>query len=245
MPKPRALIVEDSDEFVILTTTLLEAEGFDVTSVGTAAQGISSARELDPDLVILDITLPDGLGYEVCRTIRTFSDPYVVVVSGRRDEIDKVIGFEVGADDYLTKPFSSRELSARIAAMRRRPRAPRQSHLRTFGDVVVDTASREVSVGGQPVELTRIEFDLLDMLTAYPRRALRDVSRLVPSFDRGREQGRLGDHSFDLVAPEPVIGGEVARRCHTPNVRKKIGESGRAPRHLKTVRDVGFRFDPS
>jgi DNA-binding response OmpR family regulator len=227
VPRPLALIVEDAEEFVELTRALLEAEGFEVSSAGTAAEGIALARDLDPDLVILDITLPDGLGFEVCRVIRTFSDPYVVVVSGRRDEIDKVLGFEVGADDYLTKPFSSRELSARITAMRRRPRAARASNLREFGDVVIDTDSREVTLRGEPVDLTRTEFDLLDVLSANPRRALSREELLEQVWGGGW----FGDtHVVDV---------------HVANLRKKIGESGRAPQYLKTVRDVGFRFDPA
>jgi DNA-binding response OmpR family regulator len=224
---PRALIIEDVDEFVLVATAVLESEGFEVFACGTAADGIAEVRRLDPDLVILDITLPDGLGFEVCRVIRTFSDPYVVIVSGRQDEIDKVLGFEVGADDYLTKPFSARELGARVAAMRRRPRAPRASHLRTFGDVVVDTRSREVTLSDQPVELTRIEFDLLDVLTANPRRAL------------SREE------LIEQVWGGSWFGDTHVVDVHIANLRKKIGESGRAPKHLKTVRDVGFRFDPS
>jgi DNA-binding response OmpR family regulator len=227
VPVPRALIIEDADEFVVLTRTLLESEGFEVSSAPTAAEGIAKARELAPDLVILDITLPDGLGFEVCRVIRTFSDPYVVVVSGRRDEIDKIVGFEAGADDYLTKPFSARELSARIVAMRRLPRQAPPSTSRAFGDVVVDTSSREVTVSGHPVDLTRIEFDLLDVLTENPRRAL------------SREE------LLERVWGGTWYGDTHVVDVHIANLRKKIGESGRSPKHLKTVRDVGFRFDPS
>ena len=226
MPAPSALVVEDVDEFVELTRALLVAEGFEVSVAATAAEGVALARSLMPDLVILDITLPDGLGFEVCRVIRTFSDPYIVMVSGRRDEIDKVLGFEVGADDYLTKPFNPRELSARITAMRRRPRATRPSHVRVFGDLTLDPRARELTSAGGGIELTRIEYDLLDVLTASPRRAFTRVELL------------------DQVWGGDWFGDDHIVDVHVANLRRKIGESGRHPRHIKTVRDVGFRFDP-
>ena len=227
MTRPTALIVEDAPEFVAMLVPTLEGEGFDVTVATTGTAGIAAATELHPDLVILDVTLPDVDGFEVCRVIRTFSDSYVVMVTGRRDEIDKVLGLTVGADDYLTKPFNPRELSARISAMRRRPRAKRASHRRDFGDLVIDVESRELSVAGVEVELTRIEFDILSMLSAAPRKA----------FTR--------QELLDNVWGSSWYGDDHIIDVHVANLRKKLGEDGAAPRHLKTVRNVGYRFDPA
>jgi len=225
--RPAALIVEDAPEFVAMLVPTLEGEGFDVTVATTGNDGIAAATERHPDLVILDVTLPDVDGFEVCRVIRTFSDSYVVMVTGRHDEIDKVLGLTVGADDYLTKPFNPRELSARISAMRRRPRAQRASHRRDFGDLVIDVESRELRVDGVEVELTRIEFDILSMLSAAPRKA----------FTR--------QELLDNVWGSSWYGDDHIIDVHVANLRKKLGEDGAAPRHLKTVRNVGYRFDPA
>jgi DNA-binding response OmpR family regulator len=225
MAKPVALVIEDAEEFVVLTTAILEDEGFEVRSASTGADGVTLARSLMPELVVLDISLPDQLGFEVCRLIRTFSDPYVVMVSGRREEIDKVLGFEVGADDYITKPFNTREMSARVAAMRRRPRAASPSYLRDFGDVVVDARSRELTVDGELVELTRIEFDILDVLTGSPRRAFSRQDLLEAVWG---SHWHSDTHIVDV---------------HVANLRRKLGEAGDRQRHLKTVRNVGYRFD--
>ena len=136
MARPPALVVEDTPEFAQLSARLLEAEGFSVTVVGDGEVGLELARRLRPELVVLDVTLPGLDGLEVCRRIREFSDCYVVMVTARDDELDRVLGLTVGADDYVTKPFSPRELAARIKAMRRRPRAgrgPAAAELRRAG----------------------------------------------------------------------------------------------------------------
>ena len=226
MTRPTALIVEDAPEFVAMLVPTLEGEGFEVSVATTGRDGVTLAGDLDPDLVILDVTLPDVDGFEVCRLIRTFSDCYVVMVTGRREEIDKVLGLTVGADDYLTKPFNPRELSARITAMRRRPRARRASHLRDFGDLVLDSEARELRIEGELVDLTRIEYDILAMLTAEPRKA----------FTR--------QELLDSVWGSSWYGDDHIIDVHVANLRKKLGEVGAAPRHLKTVRNVGYRFDP-
>ena len=227
MPKSSALIVEDAPEFVAMLVPTLEGEGFAVSVAMTGTDGVTLARDLQPDLVVLDVTLPDIDGFEVCRLIRTFSDAYVVMVTGRREEIDKVLGLTVGADDYLTKPFNPRELSARITAMRRRPRARRASHLREFGDLVIDAQSREVRVAGADVELTRIEFDILNLLSTSPRKA----------FTR--------QELLETIWGASYFGDDRIIDVHVANLRKKLGEDGAKPRHLKTVRNVGYRFDPA
>ena len=157
-------MVEDTAEFATLCRSLLEREGFEVTVAVEGERGVDLARRLAPELVLLDISLPGIDGFEVCRRIREFSDAYVLMVTARVDEVDKVVGLTVGADDYVTKPFSAREVSARIAAMRRRPRVTRTADVRDFGSLVVDPSARDARLDGQVLDLTKIEFDILDLL---------------------------------------------------------------------------------
>ncbi len=171
MPRQTALVVEDSPEFTRLATSLLTTEGFRVVHAATGTEGVEAARRHAPELVILDVTLPGLDGIEVCRRIREFSDCYVIMVTARTDELDRVLGLTMGADDYVTKPFSPRELTARIRAMRRRPRATPDSDLRSFGRLTLDPVAREVLVDGEVVDLTRIEYDLLDVLHRLARAA--------------------------------------------------------------------------
>jgi DNA-binding response OmpR family regulator len=199
---PRALVVDDAPEFRELLGSVLRRDGFRVDTAGDGDAALAIARSSEPDVVVLDIGLPGIDGVEVCRRLRTFSDAYVVMVTGRGDEVDKLIGLSVGADDYVTKPFSNRELVARIRAMLRRPRggavsASGRSPVRRLGGLEVDTAAREVRVDGQVVELTRIEFDMLDALSAQPRVALSV---------RGRPRGRRAH-----VEAAPEAGRGLAR----------------------------------
>ncbi|MEZ5117868.1 MAG: response regulator transcription factor [Candidatus Nanopelagicales bacterium] len=227
MPKPTALLVEDSPEFVAMVQRLLEREGFAVLVAATGERGVSLARSQRPELVILDVSLPDIDGFEVCRSIREFSDTYVLMLTARDEEIDKVLGLTVGADDYVTKPFSPREFAARIKALRRRPRVAAAPDLRDFGDVVVDPNAREVTLDGAVVELTRIEFDILDLLTGAPRQ----------TFTREQLLERVWGDSW--------FGDDHVIDVHVGNLRRKLGEKASSPRHLKTIRGVGYRFDPS
>jgi DNA-binding response OmpR family regulator len=224
--KPRALVVEDSPEFADMLVPLLEEAGYEARTEQTGAAALDTMRAWDPDLVMLDIVLPDVDGFEVCRRLREYSDAFVIMVSGRDEEIDKVVGLSVGADDYVTKPFSVREVAARISAIRRRPRVEKPGALRSFGEVEVDLEVREVTVAGTVVDLTRTEFDLLAVLVAEPRRAF-SREDLISAVWGG---GWFGDsHIVDV---------------HMANLRAKLGEDGRDPQHIKTVRGVGFRLDP-
>jgi DNA-binding response OmpR family regulator len=223
--KPKALLVEDTPEFGMLGVRLLSREGYDVTHVTDGESGVAKARVLSPELVLLDVTLPGIDGFEVCRQIREFSDAYVIMVTARTDEIDRVVGLTVGADDYVTKPFSGRELSARIAAMRRRPRAKVDPDMRDFGSLRVDTGAREAVLDGRPLSLTRIEYDLLDKLSSTPRRSFTRL-QLLDAVWGGDWYG--DDHVVDV---------------HVANLRRKLGETGSSPRFIHTVRGVGFRFE--
>jgi DNA-binding response OmpR family regulator len=226
---PVALVVDDAPEFRELVRSVLRQEGFRVDMAEDGAEALTMAAALKPDVVVLDIGLPGVDGVEVCRRLRTFSDAYVVMLTGRHDEVDKLIGLSVGADDYLTKPFSSRELVARIRAMLRRPRTTSPDAgpeaVRRLGALDLDTAAREVRVDGHVVELTRIEFDLLEALASPPRVALSRAQLL----ERVWGPSWFGDdHVVDV---------------HMSKLRQKLGDDPRAPRYLRTVRGVGYRLD--
>jgi len=226
MAQPRALLVEDAPEFIMLSSALLKTEGFATTIAKEGERAVMLAREDKPELVLLDVALPGIDGIEVCRRIREFSDCYIVMVTSRDDEFDRVLGLSVGADDYVTKPFSARELAARIAAMRRRPRAAADPEVWDFGPLRVDVAARETVLDGELVDLTKVEFDLLAKLASEPRRAFTRL-QLLDAVWGGDWYG--DDHVVDV---------------HVGNLRKKLGESGTRPRFVHTVRGVGFRFEP-
>ncbi|MFT5203389.1 MAG: DNA-binding response OmpR family regulator, partial [Candidatus Aldehydirespiratoraceae bacterium] len=169
------LVVDDAPEFRQLLDAVLEREGFTVTAVANGAGAVSAARSVHPDVIVLDLGLPDIDGIEVCRQVRLFSDAYIIMLTARNDEADRLLGLTAGADDYMTKPFSPRELVARIQVLMRRPRAGTFAPSATatpailHGEVRVDPTSREVAVGEVPVALTKIEFDLLHALVERPR----------------------------------------------------------------------------
>src|SRR5665811_1454176 len=172
----RAMVVEDETSLAALLGHYLERDGFEVSVVHDGLEAVDLAREVDPDIVVLDLGLPGLDGVEVCRQLRTFSDAYVVMLTARSEEVDTLIGLSVGADDYMTKPFSPRELMARVQAMLRRPRplgqhADVQPQTRSFGPLSIDPVGRDVWLEGPPVSLTRTEFDLLATLSERPRMA--------------------------------------------------------------------------
>ena len=229
MARPRALVVEDSPEFMLLCQHLLEKEGFDVVVATDGKGAVEQAQKERPDIAILDLGLPDVDGIEVCRQIRQFTDAYIVMVTGRTDEVDKIVGLSVGADDYVTKPFSPRELAARIQAMRRRPRSSSvaaSTTIREYGLLRIDPDVREVTLDGRVLELTKIEFGFLDLLSSAPRR----------TFTRGQ--------LLEDVWGDNWYGDDHIIDVHVGNLRKKLGESASAPRHIRTVRGVGYRFEP-
>jgi DNA-binding response OmpR family regulator len=227
----RALVVDDAAEFRELVSSILRSEGFVVESAADGPAAIATAREFAPDVVVLDLGLPGMDGVEVCRQLRTFTDAYVVMVTGRQEEVDKLIGLSVGGDDYVTKPFSPRELVARIRAMLRRPRTAGAGAVgavppaRRVGELEIDVAAREVKVAGRVVELTRIEFDLLEVLSEQPRLTLTRAQLL----ERVWGPNWFGDdHVVDV---------------HVSKLRMKLGDDARAPRHVRTVRGVGYRLE--
>jgi DNA-binding response OmpR family regulator len=226
MLSPKALVVEDAEEFVRLNRRILEQEGFEVHVATSGERGLLAAREQDFELVLVDVALPGMDGFDVCRELRTFSDAYVLMVTGRSAEVEKIVGFRVGADDYVTKPYSPAELSARIAAMRRRPRQPKTGTGASFGRLELNADAREVTVDGEPVSMTRIEFDLLHVLSGAPRRVFSRIQLLETVW--GHAQGDA--HVVDV---------------HIGNLRRKLRTAlAHDEDPIRTVRGVGYKFDP-
>jgi DNA-binding response OmpR family regulator len=222
---PVAVLVEDAEEYVELGRQVLRHEGYEVLVARDGETGVELARTHSPEFILVDLVLPGMDGHDVCRAVRQFSDAYLVLVTARHDESEKIAGLRLGADDYVTKPYSPAELSARIAAMRRRPRRPAPVDRLIFQGLQVDLAGRRVTLDEKPVVLTKIEFDLLAVLAQQAGRALTRGELLESLWGSS-----LGDaHVIDV---------------HMANLRNKLGERATHPRFLSTVRGVGYRFDP-
>ncbi|KGN37480.1 response regulator transcription factor [Knoellia subterranea] len=224
----RALVVEDDVPMATVIANYLEREGYEVHVSHDGMDAVQVARNVDPDVVILDLGLPGQDGIEVCRSLRTFSDAYVVMLTARTDELDTLVGLSVGADDYMTKPFSPRVLIARLRAMLRRPRPMGGSEdgpaYRRFGPLVIDPVGRDVWIGDEPVSLTRTEFDVLDVLSERPRMAF------------GRRQ------LIDRVWGQTWVGDEHLVDVHVGHLRRKLGDDAGAARFIRTVRGIGYRM---
>lgn len=228
----RAVVVDDERPLASLIGGYLEREGFEVSLVHDGITAIDTLREVDPDVVILDLGLPGKDGVAVCRDLRRFSDCYVVMLTARTEEIDALEGLAVGADDYVTKPFRPRELMARIQAMLRRPRhaagtastdAASRADAIVVGPLRIDVRGREVMLDGAVVPLTRIELDLLAALASHPdtvfsRRAL-----------------------IDTVWGPEWFGDDHLVDVHVAHVRQKLGDPPTEQRFVRTVRGVGYR----
>lgn len=231
----RILVVDDETALVELVRSYLEREQYEVLTAANGRAALDLARSTEVDLVVLDVMLPVLDGIEVCRQLRQFSDAYVIMLTARAEEIDKILGLTVGADDYLTKPFSPRELVARIKALLRRPRQTATARSpgselpddapapQRWDDLSIDEAQHEVTLHGQPVELTAREFALLLALAQHPGRV----------FTRPQLLERVwGDAYYD----EHVVD------VHVGNLRKKLEADPAHPHYLETVRGVGYRF---
>lgn len=225
-----ALVVDDEMRLRDLVRDYLMREGFRVVTAADGLTAVEAAQEHQPDVVVLDLMLPGIDGLEVCRRLRTFSDAYVIMLTARAEEVDRIVGLEVGADDYLTKPFSPRELVARVRAMLRRPRggtgveAADAIEPRRFGELTLDEPRHRVTVGDAPVALTPLEFNLLTTLAAYP----------------GRVYTR--DQLLEQVWGADYFGDDHVVDVHIGNLRKKLSDDAAAPRYVETVRGVGYRF---
>jgi DNA-binding response OmpR family regulator len=223
------LLVEDEETITVPLTEALAREGFRTETAGTLAAGLEIARRQRPDLVLLDVMLPDGSGFELLRELRDGERLPVIMLTARGDEADRVLGLELGADYYVVKPFSARELVARIRAVLRRTSAatPAAAGPQQIGAVELDPSARTVTLDGEPLELTRKEFDLLALLMGQAGTV---VSR-----------ERLIDEVWDVN----WFGSTKTLDVHVSGLRKKLGDDSSNPRYLHTVRGVGFRFASS
>ncbi len=224
----RILVVEDEESLSDPLSYLLEREGFEVA---VAADGHAALDEFDrggADLVLLDLMLPGIPGTEVCRALRTRSSVPVIMLTAKDSEIDKVVGLEIGADDYVTKPYSSRELVARIRAVLRRKGEPDELLPATIeaGPVRMDVERHVVTVRGEPMSMPLKEFELLEML-------LRNAGRVLT-------RGQL----IDRVWGSDYVGDTKTLDVHVKRLRSKIEVDPKEPRHLVTVRGLGYKLDP-
>lgn len=227
--KQKVLVVEDDRDTREAIVTALRWAGFLCTEAGDAARARHVIANYRPDLVVLDLGLPDGDGLELLTELRRNDDLPVVVCSGRDSELDRVGGLDVGADDYVTKPFSSRELALRVRSVLRRVGSTNASGLNvlSFGDVVIDVDAHEATKGGKPLALTAREFELLVFLARNQRIAF-TRAQLLKNVWRNSEKQRT----------------EATVTEHVRRLRRKIGDDNENPRHLCAVRGVGYRLVP-
>jgi DNA-binding response OmpR family regulator len=219
------LVVEDEIEIARIVRDYLRNAGFEVIVVGDGGSAVASVRSAKPDLLVLDLGLPGQDGLDVAREIRRWSNTPIVMLTARGDETDRIVGLELGADDYVVKPFSPKELVARVRAVLRRSRtAARGDEIVRAGDVEIDTGKMRVSVAGASVDLTPTEFQLLATLA--------------------REPGRVFTRSqlLDAVHGVAIESYERAIDAHVKNLRRKIEPTPGSPRYVVTVHGVGYRF---
>jgi DNA-binding response OmpR family regulator len=232
--RTKVLVVDDERAIAQMVGTYLTRAGYEVSVAHTGPAAVSAARTEGPEVLVLDLGLPGLDGIEVCRQVRTFSDCYILMLTARGDEMDRVIGLSVGADDYITKPFSARELVARVQAVLRRPRGPAagqgppgagpEDPPRVFGDLTVQPGARQALLGDQVVPLTRTEFDILDVMSRRPSFA----------FSRRTLVDQVWDPAW--------VGDEHIVDVHIAHLRRKLGDDPAKPRFIETVRGVGYRM---
>jgi DNA-binding response OmpR family regulator len=222
----QVLVVDDEPHIRAVLRGYLEAAGFAVAEAGDGEAAVAAVRRDPPDLVLLDVMLPGLDGIEVLRQLRTFSDVYVILVTARTEEVDKLVGLAVGADDYITKPFSSREVAARVKAVLRRDRGAREAPAAVlrFDGLSIDKDAREVRVDGAVVNLSALEFDVLTALADTPGRVF------------SRRQLLEGVWGYDFYGDERVVD------VHIRSLRARLGDDAASPRLIATVRGVGYKF---
>jgi len=222
----RILVVDDEPKIVKLARDYLERSGYAVLSAGDGRTALSIARSEKPDMVVLDLNLPQLDGLDVCRTLRRESDVPIIMLTARIDETDRLIGLELGADDYITKPFSPRELVARVRAVLRRVRGGLvPTEFIQAGDIEIDLNGHRVSRAGETLQLTRIEFNLLAILAQHPGQTL------------SREQLLDRLHGFSQDSYERSID------AHVKNLRRKVEPDPSNPIYILTVYGIGYKFN--
>jgi two-component system alkaline phosphatase synthesis response regulator PhoP len=222
---PSVLVVDDEPQIATIARDYLQRAGFTVTIAVDGTSGLEMARKKPPDLVVLDLGLPGMDGLRVARALRQESDVPIIMLTARVDESDRLRGFEVGADDYVTKPFSPRELVARVSTVLRRARfSPARTSCFTVADVTIDSAKLAVMRGDEAIDLTATEFQLLAALARYPGRV----------FTRSQ--------LLDAVRGAEVDAFERAIDAHVKNIRRKLEPNPHRPRYVQTVYGVGYKF---
>lgn len=228
MESIRILVIDDEEAIGNVIKDYLEAQGYEVFWAKDGYFALDTFRKAHPDLVILDLMLPGKSGFDVCKELRQESDVPVIMLTAKADEIDRVLGLELGADDYVTKPFSLRELAARVRAVLRRvgKGVEDQRGVLRVGDITVDADGHQVTVSGSEVALTPTEFSILLFLAERP----------------GRVAGRL--QLVNASLGEAYVGYERSIDTHVSNLRKKIEDDPANPRRLQTVYGVGYKLVP-
>ena len=218
------LVVDDNVKIVEVLSAYLEAEGYRAVVAYDGPTAEQLARSERPDIALVDIMLPGVDGLELTRRLQREHDLPVILVTARAEEVDRLVGLELGADDYITKPFSPREVVARVkAVLRRGERAAREGGVLHVGDLEVDTETREVRAAGSRVELTRTEFDILATMAAHP----------------GRVYSRL--RLLEAAQGDAFEGYERTVDAHVKNLRRKLGDDPKEPRYIRTVFGVGYK----
>lgn len=221
----KILVVDDELKIAKLVRAYLERAGFTVVTAHDGQEALAIFRHERPHLIVLDLMLPGMDGLDVCRAIRRSSDVPIIMLTARDEEVDRLIGLELGADDYIVKPFSPPEVVARVRAVLRRTEGqPLEPEVVIAGDVTLDLPHRTAQVRGRPVELTATEFDLLAVLARHPGQVFTRMQLL------------------DLVQGEAYEGYERTIDVHVKNLRRKLGDDPRNPRYIVTVRSVGYKF---
>ncbi|MBD0392388.1 MAG: response regulator transcription factor [Microcoleus sp. C1-bin4] len=229
MAPVKILVVDDDPAIRNLIHRFLSQQGYQVESGHDGQTGLQLFEQLNPDLVVLDVNLPDTTGYKLCQEMQRRTGVFVLMLTSRTDEADKMKGFAEGADDYITKPFSLVEIGARVAAILKRKRivTPTQQQSLTFGELLIDPVRREVLLGSQIVPLTALEFDLLYCLASKPGRVWRRAELLHEVWD------------YEYVGSDRVVD------VHIGQIRRKIEPDTTQISMIQTVRGVGYKFEPT
>jgi two-component system alkaline phosphatase synthesis response regulator PhoP len=221
----KILVVDDEAEIVRLVRAYLERAGFAVVAASEGREALAVFRHERPNLVVLDLNLPGLDGLDVCRAMRRDTDVPIIMLTARLEETDRLIGLELGADDYVVKPFSPREIVARVrAVLRRAEAAPPRPEVVSAAGVTLNLTQRTASADGRPLDLTTLEFDLLALLVEHPGQVFTRLQLL------------------DRVQGNAYEGYERTIDVHIKNLRKKLGDDPQNPRYIETVRSVGYRF---
>ncbi|HSF73509.1 MAG TPA: response regulator transcription factor [Microcoleus sp.] len=229
MAPVKILVVDDDPAIRNLIHRFLSQQGYQVESGEDGQTGLELFEQLNPDLVVLDVNLPDTTGYKLCQEMQRRTGVFVLMLTARTDEADKMKGFAEGADDYITKPFSLVEIGARVAAILKRKRivTPAEQQSLTFGELLIDPVRREVILGSQIVALTALEFDLLYCLASKPGRVWRRSELLHEVWD------------YEYVGADRVVD------VHIGQIRRKIEPDATQISMIQTVRGVGYKFEPT